>query len=264
MSVWLQENSWVELDALRQKAGGIAIIPVGSVEQHGYHLPLGTDTMVAMMLAEDAAKATETLVVPPLWFGWSPHHMVLPGTITIRPEILIEVLYDVIGSLKCHGFSKFVVINGHRIVNIAWMQIAAERAQRQLGVKVVLFDPAFMSKELVSQLEYGPVGHSEEIETAHMMYKHPDLVHLEKAVDNPVTKQPLYSVDPAFTGDTLCYVPKTVSDMRHSAEVAGGTSGTPSKSTVEKGRIYHTHLVARLVEVITGLRGSDSEKGEEK
>lgn len=254
MSVWLQNNSWDELEELRQKAGNIAIIPVGSVEQHGYHLPLGTDTQVAMMLAEDAAVATETIVTPPLWFGWSPHHMVLPGTITIRPEILIEVLYDVISSLQGHGFSKFVVINGHRIVNISWMQIAAERAQRQLGVKVVLFDPAYMSKEIVPQLEYGPVGHAEEIETSHMMYKHPEQVHLEKAVDNPIQKHPLYSVDPAFTGDTLCYVPSTIKDMQHSADVAGGTTGTPSKASAAKGEIYHKHLVAHLVEVIGRLR----------
>ncbi|MGL5514004.1 MAG: creatininase family protein, partial [Sporomusa sp.] len=62
MSVWLQENSWQELDELRQKAKGVVIIPVGSTEQHGNHLPLGTDTMVAMMLAEDAAAQTETVV----------------------------------------------------------------------------------------------------------------------------------------------------------------------------------------------------------
>lgn len=254
VNVWLQENSWDEIEVLKEKSGGVIVIPVGSTEQHGSHLPLGTDTMVAMMLAEDAAKKTGIPVAPPLWFGWSPHHMVLPGTITLRPEVLIEVLYDVIESLSKHGFQKFVVINGHRIVNIPWMQISAERAQRVLGVKVVLFDPAYMSKEIVPQLGYGPVGHSEEIETSHMLYKHPHLVHLEKAQDNPVQKHELYSVDPAYPGDTLCYVPSTIKDMHKSVDAAGGTTGIPSKSSKEKGQIYHDHVVDNLVKVIERLK----------
>jgi creatinine amidohydrolase len=255
MSVWLQDNSWDELAELQRKAQNVIIIPVGSTEQHGSHLPLGTDTMVAMMVAEDAAEQAGVVVAPPLWFGWSPHHMVLPGTITIRPEILIEVLYDVIDSLHKHGFSKFVVINGHRIVNIPWMQLAAERAQRLLGIKVVLFDPAYMSKTIVGTLGYGPVGHTEEIETSHMLYKHPDLVQLAKARDNPPANHELYSVDPAYPGDTLCYVPSTARDMQKSVDAAGGTTGSPSKTNKDQGQIYHKHLVNNLVAVIRQLQG---------
>ncbi|HHW40057.1 MAG TPA: creatininase family protein [Syntrophomonadaceae bacterium] len=253
MSVWLQELCWTDVRDYLEKSD-IIIIPVGSVEQHGNHLPLGTDAMVAITLAEDAAKKTGVLVAPPLWFGWSPHHMVLPGTITMRPEVLLEILYDIIDSLHKHGFNKFVVINGHRIVNIPWIQIASERAQRVLGVKIVLFDPAYMSKEILPKLEYGPVGHSEEIETSHMMYKYPKLVHLEKAQDNPPKQHLLYFVDPAYTGDTLCYIPGTMRDMKESAQVAGGTTGTPSKSSREKGGLYHRHLVENLVKVIEGLK----------
>jgi creatinine amidohydrolase len=256
MSVWLHENSWCELAERRQRAKDVIIIPVGSTEQHGAHLPLGTDTMVAMMLAEDAAVETDIVVAPPVWFGWSPHHMVLPGTITVRPEVLVELIYDIVESLHKHGFSSFVVINGHRIVNIPWLQLAAERAQRLLGVKVVLFDPAYMSKELVGKLGVGPVGHSEEIETAHMLYKAPDLVHLEKARDNPVAKHELYSVDPAFAGDTLCYVPNTAKGMQRSVEVAGGTTGTPSKTSAKNGEEYHRHLLNNLVKVIRQLQES--------
>jgi creatinine amidohydrolase len=254
MSVWLQENTWQDLAELRQRAKNVIIIPVGSTEQHGNHLPLGTDTMVAMMLAEDAAASAEVVVAPPLWFGWSPHHMVLPGTITIRPEVLVEVLFDVIESLHKHGFAKFVVINGHRIVNISWMQLAAERAQRLLGVKVVLFDPAYMSKEIIGSLGYGPVGHAEEIESSHLLYKAPHLVHLERVKDNPIAKYDLYSVDPAFSGDTLCYVPSTVHDMQKSVDVAGGVTGTPSKISSEQGQRYHQHLLGNLVKVIRQLQ----------
>ena len=180
--------------------------------------------------------------------------MILPGTITIRPEILIEMLYDMISSLKDHGFKAIVVINGHRIVNIAWMQLAAERAKRQLGVKVVLFDPAYMSKEFVASIGYGPVGHAEEIETSQMLYRRPELVHMEKAADNPSLKHPLYSVDPAYPGDSLCYVPGTVQDMQRSVDIAGGTTGSPTKASADNGRMYHEYLVNNLVKVIGQLR----------
>ena len=254
MSVHLQNMSWQELAEQKEKAKGVAIIPIGSTEQHGYHLPLGTDTIVAITLAEDVAQRTGAVVTPPVWYGWSPHHMVLPGTITVRPEILIELLYDVFLSLKEHGFTKFIAINGHRIVNISWMQIAAERAQRNLGIKVMIADPAFLSKDLIKTLGYGPVGHAEEIETSHILYRHPELDHLEKAKDNPIEPNELYSVDPSFMHDTMCYVPSTLKHMQASVDKAGGTTGSPTKSDKEKGKIYHEHIVNNLVTVVKNLQ----------
>ena len=149
--------------------------------------------------------------------------MVRPGTITIRPESLIDLTYDIMASLKAHGLDKIILINGHRIVNVVWMQIAAERAQRELGVTVKIFDPAYMSKDIVHELGFGPVGHAEEVE-------------------------------PCYTHDTLCYVPSSYEHALKNAEIAGGTTGEPTKSDAEKGRIYHDHLVNNLVEVIRSLQ----------
>lgn len=254
MSCWLQDKSWPEAEEAIRKSGGVAIVPIGSVEQHSLHLPVGTDTYVAITLAEDAAEQTDALVTPPLWFGWSPHHMVRPGTITIRPEPLIDLTYDIIASLKQHGLNKIILLNGHRIVNVVWMQICAERAQRELGVTVKIYDPAYMSKDIVGELGFGPVGHAEEVETSHMMYRYPDLVHLERAKDNPIKETPLYSVDPVYAHDTLCYVPSSIEHARKSAEIAGGATGEPTKSDAERGRIYHEHLVKNLVAVIRSFQ----------
>lgn len=254
MAYWLQDMSWPEAEEAIRKAKGVAIVPVGSVEQHALHLPLGTDSYVAITLAEDAAGQTDVIVTPPLWFGWSPHHMVRPGTLTIRPEVLADLTYDIMASLKAHGADKIILINGHRIVNIIWMQIAAERAQRELGVTVKIFDPAYMSKDVVGELGFGPVGHAEEVETSHMMYRYPALVHLDRAKDNPIKDQTLYSVDPCYTHDTLCYVPSSYEHAKKNAEIAGGASGEPSKSDPEKGKVYHDHLVKNLVAVIKMLQ----------
>lgn len=255
MSQWLQTKSWAEAEQLIKDSKGVAILPVGSIEQHGCHLPVGTDSYVAITLAEEAAEKTNALIVPPVWFGWSPHHMVLPGTITIRPEVLIELTYDIIASLKQHGADKIILINGHRIVNVVWMQLATEKAQRELEVTVRIFDPAYMSKDIISELGFGVVGHAEEVETSHMMYKYPELVHIELARDNPIVPQDLYSVDPAYTHDTLCYVPSTFEHAKKNAAIAGGTTGEPSKSDAGKGRLYHEHLVNNLVKVVKDLQG---------
>ena len=252
--VWLQNLTWEEVKVKTEESRGTIILPIGSTEQHGYHLPVGTDTMVANSIAEAAAVKAKVLVAPPLWFGWSPHHLVLPGTITIRAEVLIEVVYDIIKSLHHHKFEQFILLNGHRIVNVTWLQIAAERAKRELGVKIVIFDPAYMSKEFENDLGWGEVGHAEEIEGSHMWYCYPDLVKMERAKDNPHNHNTIYHVDPKYKGDTLCYVPSSPAEMKELAKKSGGTSGEPSKASQEGGKKYHEHLVERMVEVIQFLQ----------
>lgn len=252
--VWLQNLTWEEVKQKATESENTIILPVGSTEQHGTHLPVGSDTMVAIALAESAARRAKVLAAPPLWFGWSPHHMVLPGTITVRPEILIELVFDVIRSLTQHGFERFILLNGHRIVNISWLQIAGERAKRELGVKVVIFDPAYMSKEFARRMGWGEVGHAEEIESSHMWHCYPELVKMERAKDNPHVHRELYHIDPRHEGDTLCYVPSSPSEQETLVGNSGGTSGEPSKASQEGGRKYHEHLVERLEAVVKMLQ----------
>lgn len=252
--VWLQHLTWEEVKQKTTQSKGTIILPIGSTEQHGYHLPVGTDTMVANSIAEDAALKADIVVAPPLWFGWSPHHMVLPGTITIRPELLIELVYDIIQSLNRHEFIRFILLNGHRIVNVSWLQIAAERAKRELGVKAVIFDPAYMSKEFDNQFGWGEVGHAEEIESSHMWHCYPELVKMDRAQDNPAHHLRIYHVDPRHAGDTLNYVPSSPSEMELLAKTSGGTAGEPSKASQEGGRKYHEYLVLKMVEVISFLQ----------
>jgi len=85
------------------------------------------------------------------------------------------------------------------------------------------------------------------------MHLLPELVHLDKAVDNPIKPAELYSVDPRYPHDTLCYVPATIEHIAEAGKIAGGTTGTPSKSTAENGKKYHDHVLKNLVEVIDKL-----------
>jgi len=248
--VWLQRMTWEEVAQRIESGMRTVLLPIGSTEQHGPHLPVGTDTLLAIAIAEEAAKRTKALVTPPLWFGWSPHHMVLPGTITIRPEVLVELVYDVIESLSQHRLQYVILVNGHRIVNVSWLQLVGERAKRELGVSVSIFDPAFMSKDIVRTLDWGEVGHADEIESSQLWACYPELAKMDRAVDGPRHHGDLYHVDPALPGDTLCYVPSSPAEAEAAANESGGVSGEPSKASQEGGRRYHEHLVARLVQVI--------------
>ncbi|HLC06113.1 MAG TPA: creatininase family protein [Anaerolineales bacterium] len=249
---WLQEMRWPEVREYLAKKD-IILIPVGSTEQHARHAPLGTDTMIAIRLAEDACQRTGVISAPPLWFGWSPHHMVLPGTISIRATVLQDLLFDAIQSLAHHGFAHFVVVNGHRITNIPWIQLAAQRAQDELKVQVAIYDPGYMEKEIADELGFGPLGHAEELETSQLLYLFPEMVDLTQAVDSPSHARTLYQVDPRYPGDTLCYVPSTLEQMQAIAEQTGGSTGQPSKSDASSGARLHQHLVDRLVQVIAAL-----------
>jgi creatinine amidohydrolase len=256
----LHEMKWPEVkEYLKEK--DVILIPVGSVEQHGLHAPLGTDSFVAIHLTEDASAEADVISAPPLWLGWTPAHMVLPGTISIEPSVLEALLFQEIRSLSAHGFKNFIVVNGHRIANLPWMQIAAQKAQSELNVRVVIFDPAYMSKEIATELGFGP-GHGEEGETSQMLYIRPELIDLRKAVDSADQPPPLPGTlerllfcpdDPRWTEDTLCYVPSTLSDNAKAVQETGGSSGKPSKSRVDLGERLHKHLVRRLVQVIQGM-----------
>jgi creatinine amidohydrolase len=254
MKTHLEEMSWQEVENFLKEQKLPILIPIGSVEQHGYHLPLGTDSMVAIRLAIDAAKLTHTIVTPPLWFGWSPHHLALPGSVSIRAEVLIELTYDLIESLSIHGFKKFIIINGHRIVNIPWLQIAAERAKRKLNVHMAIFDPAYMIKEIGDQMGFGEIGHAEEIDTSHMLHLFPKLVAMEKAQNYLPRARVHYHIDPRVKKDTLCYIPSTANELKELADKSGGTTGKPTLASADKGKTLHEHLLSRLAEVIEEYR----------
>ena len=93
----------------------VFILPLGSVEQHGNHMPVGTDTLLAHSVSLAAAERSvgETAVLPPPWYGFSAHHMRFPGSITLKAETLMAVAEDIVGSLVAHGFRRILIVNGH-------------------------------------------------------------------------------------------------------------------------------------------------------
>jgi len=248
--LYLYQWTWAEIKDYLKK-DSVMIVPFGSTEQHGLHLPLGTDALVAIRLAEDAARITKTIVAPPCWYGWSPHHMAYPGTISITPETLTRVLYEVLRSLIYHRFKRLIVINGHRMANLPPLQIAATRIRNETGAYVTVADPFYLGDTVSRKIKDSPpggVGHAEELETSHMMHIYPELVNIKKAVKNLPPKKKFHVSDPYVITDRT-FTPSSLESFRKITEPSGVT-GDPTLATAEKGKRLHKALVDNLVELI--------------
>ncbi|MBM4334064.1 MAG: creatininase family protein [Deltaproteobacteria bacterium] len=252
--LYLYKWTWAEVrDYLKKDS--VIILPFGSTEQHGLHLPLGNDALIAIRLAEDAARATKTIVAPPCWFGWAPHHMAYPGTISLKPETLIQLLYEVLRSLIFHGFKRLIVVNGHRKANLPPLEIACSRIRNETGAYAAIADPFFLADTAAREIMESPpggIGHAEELETSHMMHIFPELVDIKKAVKNLPKKKKFHVTDPYVIGDRV-FTPSTLEGLRKATEPSG-VIGDPTLSTAEKGDRLHRALVNNLVEVIKMAR----------
>src|SRR6476659_6862476 len=118
-------------------APGVAVLATGSVEQHGGHLPLGTDTFAALSVAERVAERLDTVVASLGPVGVAHYHLSWPGTLSLRPATLAAVLVDVCGGLGAAGARRLLVVNWHE-GNSATLRLGADQAQQQHGVQVVI------------------------------------------------------------------------------------------------------------------------------
>ena len=125
-SVWLHELTWEEVASYLRGRDTI-IVPFGTTEQHGPAGPLGLDTYVAIGLAEDAAKRAGVLAAPPVWYGDSSHHLGFPGTISVKTETLMQIVYDIVRSLARHGFKRILLVNGHKSVSYTHLTLPTNR-----------------------------------------------------------------------------------------------------------------------------------------
>src|SRR5215207_7379126 len=107
-----EELSVPEIDALDRERT-VVVLPVGSVEQHGRHMPVGTDTILAHSLSLAAAQALagRVAVLPPPWYGFSAHHMRFAGTVTLRAETMLALVEDISASIVAHGFRRLLILN---------------------------------------------------------------------------------------------------------------------------------------------------------
>lgn len=210
----IAEMTWYEF-ADRVKSNPIVLLPTGSTEQHGPHLPLSTDVVLPVEVAERVAQEIEALVAPPITYGFKSqpksgggNHF--PGTLSLDASVFVGLVRNVINELARHGVRKVVLFDGH--MENQWFLVEAAdlalRDQAMLGVTdlriVKLGYWELISPETEKVLF--PVGkpsweleHAAVMETSVMLHLRPDLVRSDRIPDHPPADFPPYDVYPFDT-----------------------------------------------------------------
>lgn len=216
----------------------VVILPVGSVEQHGNHLPVGCDANSAEAVALRAAQGLErserpVLVLPTLWYGYSPHHMSFAGTVTLRSETFLAVVQDVVESVLAQGVRRTVILNGHG-GNVSSLDVVASRLGHAWHGKVRIAAVTYFHLAAPRQSEFrqsamGGMGHACEFETSVQLAVHPELVDMPAAVA-------CYPRPPSERQSTDLFGTSTVRSYHDFKDLsATGTLGDPSLASREKG-----------------------------
>jgi creatinine amidohydrolase len=244
-----EELSVPEIERLDRDAT-VLILPVGSVEQHGRHLPVGTDTMLAhaLSLAAAARLAGRAAVLPPPWYGFSAHHMRFAGTVSLRAETVMALVEDAAASVIAHGFRRLILLNGHGGNNGIIDVLASKLGHRHYGrARIAALTYFQLARDEIAELRQsrpGGMGHACEFETAMMQHVRPDLVDIGSAsVTYPDTGSRYLTTD--LLGASAVRTYHDFGDLSPT-----GTLGDPSLATPEKGAHFFEAVVAALVRFV--------------
>jgi creatinine amidohydrolase len=230
-----------------ESRGGVVIVPTGSVEQHGPHLPIGTDTFIACEIARRVADSTDgVLVAEPIAYGCSWHHMAFPGTVTLRVATFVAVVVDVCRSLCEQGFRP-VLLNGHggnrSPLEVALVELA-ESGYRCAALTYfdLIRDDA---RSLLTDAD-SATGHACALETSISLSLWPEAVR-----SNAITDE---STPPTWP-DPHMFAGKGVSIVRGFDEIdRRGIIGNPSLATAELGQKLLGAAVDRCRDAIEMIR----------
>lgn len=176
----LPEMSWLDVQEYL-KTSNMVIIPLGSTEQHGPHMPLGTDYYEALGMAKIISANTGVLVAPVLWVGYSEYHSGFPGTLSLKPETMEQVLFETAQMLIKYGFRRFMFFNYHGGNNIVQDGVIHRINHNTEAVAV-----AIGHGSSIQRLEQGEFfdWHAGKSETSIMLYLKPELVRMDR-VEQP-------------------------------------------------------------------------------
>ncbi|MFO0998254.1 MAG: creatininase family protein [Alphaproteobacteria bacterium] len=245
----MREVEWGNLRAPELRAlgarGAIAVVPVGSIEQHGPHLPVQVDTLLATEVARRAARrvaAKQPIVVTPtVWSGLAEHHMSLGATITLDFETFAAVLRCVCRSVLRHGFRRILLLNGHG-GNITALNVIAGELSRELDAPITTATYWTLSgtqKPFQAILDkQKTVRHACEAETSMLLALKPGLVD-KKAMKT--VKAPM----DGLTSEGGAYRYRPIAHWTKS-----GVIGAPAAASAEKGERLLNAAAKALADVL--------------
>ena len=228
----------------------LVILPIGSTEQHGPHLPTGTDYFIGEEIAKRIAQRLDALLLPVIPFGFSLDHMPWPGNISLSTDTLRNIIRDVGNSLSLNGVSHIILMSGHAG---HWYQLAdichELNVTKALGNTVIHnFCPytAVSFEMLAEVLEEEMFGHAEELETSLMLFINEDLVHMERALK----EYPSYIPKGLTTANYAENLRIFLSTKTVGRDTKTGVVGDATLATKEKGEKLISMMVDSLTEMV--------------
>jgi creatinine amidohydrolase len=249
------ELTWPEVKEASKER--VVVVPVGTLEDHGFHLPLNTDALIVETVCRKAVETVpdEALLMPTQVHGYSPHHMDFPGPITIRGTVFLEYMLDIVRSLAHHGFRRVLMVNGHGS-NSSWLENAARMSIVEMPSILCATVNWWAIPEVAQKVsemrdsERGGTSHACELETSLMLAIRPDLVRMDKTVRDMRPTESKY-----FPPWDFYYPSGAVRMMRHWSTLSdSGVMGDPTVASAEKGEAWLNAAVQGLAGIIRDYR----------
>lgn len=223
--------------------GKVVILPVGSVEEHGPHLPLCTDSIQPEFVALEAAKKTGSLVAPPLKYGICTVTRIFPGTISISFHSLHRIAHEIIEEFVRNGFKRFLILSGHADEEqMAALRLAAQQVMwdhreetEKRKIRIMVCTDYDFAYALRGKYFDERDGHGGTIETSRVMAIRPDLIK-GKGKKN-FKKIPRFEI----IADPRNFLPE-------------GISGDPQAASAEKGKFINNHIIGEVIKLIEELK----------
>ncbi len=248
-----EELSGEEFEAAVETSKGVCILPIGVLEYHGPHLPLGTDMIRAHRMACDVAKVEPAIVFPVLPFTMNTECKIYPGGVVTREQVMIDLLENICDEIARNGLHKIIMFSGHG--GNKWFLPMFVQSMLDKNKDFIPYflnnrgvDPqavgGYMDFQVFrSTFETEVYGHADEWETSEILYLQPELVHLETVGDREWPPE-----------DRLAHLPHSYTPMDWFSRQPDLTRGKPGPATAEKGRIFWQHQIESLAAIVRAIK----------
>jgi creatinine amidohydrolase len=236
-----------------EKCRGVCLLPIGVLEYHGPHLPLGTDMFRAHSVACEVAAVEPAIVFPVLPFTVNTECKIYPGGVVTRDRVLFDLLENLCDEIARNGLRKIILFSGHG-GNKWFLPLFVQLMLDKNKPYVPYFlnnrgvDPeavgGYMNNEVFRSIfETQEYGHADEWETSEILHIRPDLVHLNEVGNKSWLPE-----------DRLAHLPHTYTPMDWFSRQPHLTRGTPGAATAEKGRAFLQHQVQQLAAIVKAIK----------
>jgi creatinine amidohydrolase len=256
----LETATWEEVAALKAR-DVVVVLPTGSLEQHGPHLPISTDSRLVSEVARRAGETAasrrpglDILLLPVLMLGRSPHHLDFPGSLSLKTSTYVASIEEISACLFGQGFRRLLLLNGHG-ANTDYLRVAARNVRDTAEMLVAVAPYWTLAQRGIAAVRESPVGgicHACEMETSLMLHLDEASVRKHKIQDE--VPRP---ISPRIVLDLLAADVSVNHNVRDFSE--SGVLGSPSLATKEKGRLFLDAIVDAVAEFLIDFARWDLE-----